>query len=257
MNSKTTRITGRIVVVIICLIFVITLIIFPLDIYKRKQAEQLAQELQTVNLGEPSAQEALSFIHRFGGAKIDTAVITNETLNPGVGPCAQADETYSIERGLSYTANRVLAHLRPLHKMGLQPWMAGATIYLRNHVVLCVAFSASVFDSDGQEIEARAQLTPHEEARDEGASRYRVSVGTLRGHIHILEAHVSPEATPEQRRHAFAFDLACLTTLGGCQRPCQIMPWAWHDAVAGARDQGWSPPKEDLDDPRCSKLPTS
>jgi hypothetical protein len=233
--------------------FACLLALMYINIHESGRAERLAHELQHINLGESSTPEALSLVRRYGGAKIDTSVVTNGIPNPGVGPCSQSDESYSIKIGLLYTVNRILSHLHPFHKMVLQPWTAGATIYFRNHAVLCLAYSAFVFGSDGHEIEARTQLSAREQTRDGKASGYDVSAGILRGDIHIVEAQVAPEATTEERRHAFNFEFSCLATLDGCQRPCQILPSAWKDAVIRSRGSGWRLPEEDINDPHCSK----
>jgi hypothetical protein len=45
-----------------------------------------------------------------------------------------------------------------------------------------------------------------------------------------LDVKLNRYATPEQRRRAYAFSLACLTKPGrGCDLPCDYLPLAWRD----------------------------
>ena len=45
-----------------------------------------------------------------------------------------------------------------------------------------------------------------------------------------LDVKLNRYATPEQRRHAYAFSITCLTKPGrGCDLPCDYLPLAWHD----------------------------
>ncbi len=48
------------------------------------------------------------------------------------------------------------------------------------------------------------------------------------------------EATPEERRHAYAFSLTCLVKPGGgCDLPCDYLPLAWKDWEAGLISRGF------------------
>jgi hypothetical protein len=52
----------------------------------------------------------------------------------------------------------------------------------------------------------------------------------------VLDSH----ATPEQRRHAYAFSLRCLVKPGGgCDLPCDYLPLAWKDWEAELKSEGW------------------
>jgi len=84
--------------------------------------------------------------------------------------------------------------------------------------------------------------------------RYGIDDGVVRQYIHRLAAAVSPEADPEEHRHAFQFDLACLTSFQGCRQPCEILPLVWMDYVKRSRDLGWRLPQEAENDPKCASL---
>jgi hypothetical protein len=66
---------------------------------------------------------------------------------------------------------------------------------------------------------------------------------------------VTVDATSEQRQHALDFDLSCLSHVGGCQQPCELMPSVWFDYQRRARAEGLAVPPDELGDPRCKRLP--
>jgi hypothetical protein len=56
-----------------------------------------------------------------------------------------------------------------------------------------------------------------------------------------LAVRLDSQATPEQRRHAFAFSFRCLVKPGwGCDLPCDYLPLAWHDWQVQLRETGFT-----------------
>jgi hypothetical protein len=55
-----------------------------------------------------------------------------------------------------------------------------------------------------------------------------------------LMVALTVDASAEQREHAYAYSLECLTKLGGgCDLPCDYLPLAWHDWQAALEKQGF------------------
>ena len=68
------------------------------------------------------------------------------------------------------------------------------------------------------------------------------------------ETTVTNQATEEERKHAFDFDLSCLTSHAGCRARCEIVPAAWIDYQIRARQKGRSiGPEAFLADRMCKK----
>jgi hypothetical protein len=44
-------------------------------------------------------------------------------------------------------------------------------------------------------------------------------------------AILTSKATPEERDAGFDFDLSCMSSFGGCQRFCELMPSVWRAAT--------------------------
>jgi len=66
---------------------------------------------------------------------------------------------------------------------------------------------------------------------------------------------ITTRAKPADREAAFAFDfdLSCLSSVRGCQLLCKMMPSVWREAVSRAVTDELSLPKEELENPECSK----
>jgi hypothetical protein len=66
---------------------------------------------------------------------------------------------------------------------------------------------------------------------------------------------VTPEASEEQREHAFDFDLSCFTGHVGCRAGCEIVPATWIDYQRNAYLNGTAiGPEEFLADHKCKKI---
>jgi hypothetical protein len=69
-----------------------------------------------------------------------------------------------------------------------------------------------------------------------GETHYGFPTPLGKPYLHVvLDSH----ATPEQRRHAYAFSLRCLVKPGGgCDLPCDYLPLAWKDWEAELKSEG-------------------
>ena len=136
---------------------------------------------------------------------------------------------------------------------GATVWRAVAFFGMQDGHLTCVHYrvlsipqgSASAYSSVDYRVSSK-----------NGDGPYGVSFANIHN-TKTLEAAVNTDASPDQRDHAFDFDLSCLARMGGCRNVCEVMPSAWRDYEAKAHTEGNAiPPErllpsEELSDPRC------
>jgi hypothetical protein len=69
--------------------------------------------------------------------------------------------------------------------------------------------------------------------------------------LDCVEGQLSREATEEERRIAFTYDLSCVTRFRGCQGRCEIAPLLWKAVYQKSLKYGWAMPPEETNDPHC------
>jgi len=213
------------------------------NFHTRSRAELLLADLRTIQVGRSTTQNVEAVVRLFpveptGGSSSD---------------CPGADRSYAI-RVADDTVNRLGFSLPALQRLGVRPWGAVALILL-DHGRLCSA-EYSVGASTGVDDQELRASTTIGSAGDPllGGRPYNVSASLVRGHLHLFRVVVAPSATEEQRRHAFDFDLSCVSSFRGCRAVCELMPSAWLDYLEERRANGWPMPPEEAQDPRCKKL---
>lgn len=116
-----------------------------------------------------------------------------------------------------------------LHKVGLEPFAVfQATITIQKGIVNTIRVSL-VRDTQVYPTHPSAGIVTEYAASpgqdDEKAYDFPQPIGKP-----YLDVKLRSDATPDQRRRAYAFSLTCLTKPGsGCDLPCDYLPLAWGD----------------------------
>lgn len=117
-----------------------------------------------------------------------------------------------------------------LHRIGVEPLAVfGATVTVQNGTVRTIRVSLMrdtrvypTHPSAGMVTESAASP---EHQQYEKAYDFPQPIGKPYLHVKLRS-----DATPDQRRRAYAFSLKCLTKPGsGCDLPCDYLPLAWKD----------------------------
>jgi hypothetical protein len=115
------------------------------------------------------------------------------------------------------------------------------------------SFGTYVLAASARPKELLAQARFQENSGFEENRNYHIGVGQGPGPDTFgLAAIITPEATDEERKAAFTFDLSCMSSFRGCQSPCEIMPAVWKEAIRRSLRNEILLPQEALADPRCS-----
>jgi hypothetical protein len=211
--------------------------IFAANFHTERKAVALFQEVRSLRTGESTDAEVQGIVRRYGG---------EAGLQP-TGFCQSPDNTHSVEirsEGLNWLGEKA-AWLRPF---GNRLWSINVTMGHESRSGLLVSTWVDAYAWKApQEVEAESNLV----LGHPGDQSYSVSVGVQRD-ISSIRVEVFPTwATAEQTLHASDFDLSCLARFGGCHAPCELLPSAWLDYQAEAREKGWSLPPDEMNDARC------
>lgn len=213
----------------------------------RKRAEHLLRDLQTLNVGTSTAEDAMRIITRYGGSEMNLKTDPHDVAPWGIGPCSGPHPRFGI-RVAPDLVNRSVDALPLLRYLGFHIWGVAATVDVNDSKVLCVSQNVGFGRSDGHDIAAQAEMIPEFSPSDESGA-YRVHSHFMRHHIHELTATVLPTASNEEKTRAFRVELACATSFGGCYYTCQLAPLVWDDLSQRSKKEGLA--IEGEYDPRC------
>lgn len=231
------RVTGWFLAIVLLLLLCGDCFLWSTNLRARWRAEALLQEMQTLKIGESTTVNVLGIANRFGGVKVS---------NQNGGDCS-ADDSYAV--GVSNVPWSKPLFLRAA---ALRPWYATSLVLLKQGKVCYFQYEMSVEVQRNKMLMLRSEMLPTENGVSDYMQRpYGIHDALIRNYIGLLEVGVTTRASQKEIQHAFAFNLACLTNLRGCQRPCQLMPLAWKDAVERVREGTMSMPEADLNDPQC------
>jgi hypothetical protein len=189
----------------------------------------LLRDIRSLKVGESTNLDVQPILHRFRWAQ-------------GGGyssSCSSADSSHSTWVG---TMNRVQWAGPILRRFGLRPWGVSSMLILQKGRVCFVGYYLGITNSTWEpdlDLSATAVPSGSISLLDHFQSRYSLHRRVLRC-IRRFRIVVTPDATAEERENAFAFELACLATLRGCNQPSEIMPPAWKDFCEEAKRNGGS-----------------
>lgn len=215
------------------------ILIYSANLRTRHQAEALLRDVRSIRVGESTTADVLRIVQRYPSAL------------PGSASSCAADESHSI-----LIANDIINRLGfaapGFRILGVRPSGVVVMFLLENGQVCYMSYAFGAALSD---LELEAEVTERLFDCDVNATEYpEACYSVAEGSIRLtrrLTAELSNLASPQQRQHAFGFDLSCLTKIRGCRRLCEMNPSVWRDEVARARKEGWTLRSEDINDPRC------
>jgi len=230
---------------LVLLLVAVESLVFILTLRSQRKAEALLREVRGLSVGESSEEDVLSIVRRYGGENGSTAS----------GYCsAIGGETHSVGVSNNFL-NRLGVKMPLLRPFGNPFWRVNATFVIQNGLLCFASYDYEGFLGDGDwsvsaDVYSRQSFPKYPDAPE----AYEILAGTFR-HDRSFRTTVTPDATAEQREHAFDLDLSCITRFGECRQPCELMPSVWLDDQRIARERGLSLPSDEINDPRCKKLP--
>jgi hypothetical protein len=249
--KRTLRIISWLLVSLVLVSTAFELVLYMANLSTRHQAESLLTAVGHLRLGESTLTDTRRVRLDYKARK-----------NPDAYIGSIAQQSYTI--GVSNDIVNIIGFKYPvLWRFGVKP--SAATVNLRYRgeklTYLDYAFGTPVLKAPSQPTYLIAAATI-EEQDDRYGPRPNYYVGysmrpsSIAGTTSEFRfgAVITPKATDGERNAAFDFDLSCLSSLGGCQALCEIMPSVWREALRRYKNKEISLPEQELENPRCSQM---
>jgi hypothetical protein len=224
------------VLVILLLAAILVRVIY---VRQEQRAAMLLNAVLSLRPGESSATDIEGIVANYKGGPTDISGLACDPHGPSYIVHIANDALNSMG------SSAVLAVLRPRN--------VNAIFILKNGTLCYVQYSVEIVPGRRlRPVRTNASVTLASETE-----LLPFDIEYLGGNIRSFQVALTSEATPDQHRRAFDFDLSCLARFSGCHVACELMPSAWLDYQKKARAEGRAPRPEELGDPHCKKLTAS
>jgi hypothetical protein len=224
------------------LMLTVFLTVFAVNFTYRKKAESLLKDIRMLRAAQSTKADVEQIMSRHGGSPSQSYASF----------CTPIDGAYDVWTG-SQAINRLERDIPILSRFGLRQWGTGATVVLRGGRVCYLHYGVGMEGPNGHwQWSVESNLMPDRKSDLSGVEqrRYEVEARDYKG-VRRLRSELTPEATDEERRRAFTYDLSCVTRFRGCRQPCEIAPLVWQDIYQQSLNSGWTMPVEEASDPHC------
>lgn len=189
-------------------------ILFGINLHARFQAQSVAAAVRSMQVGSTTLEESRPLLERYRASTVP-ASFTGQYL---------ADTGFYINVGHA-NLERLGERFYFLRYAGLAFWGAGAEMYFRNGRLCELRFSVGTEVSRKGKFREGFSLTTEQSL---GKNEFVMSGGHVTGGSRYMFTRVHhitlpADATPAERAHAFAYDLSCVTRLGGCRDVSQVL----------------------------------
>jgi hypothetical protein len=204
---------------------------------QKLRAELLLNEVRSLEVGQSSGIDIGRIVADYKGWE---AQISGLACDPH-GP------SYMVTISNKLLNDLVLSH--PTFRYLLHPRRVRAIFILKNQRLCYVEYSVEAEPYNSLPVRRKVSVTLASETQ-----HVPFDVGFIGGNIPAFRAALTSEATPEQHKNAFDFNLSCLTSFSACREACEVMPFAWLDYQNKAHREGLTLPPDELNDSHCPKL---
>jgi hypothetical protein len=189
-------------------------ILFGINLRERFQAQSVLVAIRSMQVGTTTLEQARPILAAHH-AETFSAAFTGQ---------------YSADIGFAMLfPTRTIAMLGErfyfLRYVGLASWWAGTEMYFRDGTLCVLRFSMETETTKTYQFREGYHLQTT--ASSERKTEFMMSGGAMDGgYFRRVHAITLPaDTTPDERTHALAYDLSCVTRLGGCRDLLQIMSY--------------------------------
>jgi hypothetical protein len=209
-----------------------------------RKAASLLRDLRKVQIGESTE---IDVQHILGSYGLQQWGVTS-------GFCKSADAGYAaVVR--NDALDRLGLRSSALRPFGNRAWSAEAVVLTDHDRVCAVLYFLRALRSDGvREVSVHVYDQQNLSNPFYRQPPYDVSARVYKDSLDFT-TRLTIDSTNDQRQHALDFDLSCLSRVGGCRQPCELMPSVWLDYQRRARAEGLALPPDEFSDPRCKRVP--
>lgn len=194
--------------------FITWAILFGVNLHSRFQAQSLVAAVRSMQVGSTTLEETRPLLERYRAS----------TLPGSLTGQYGADTGFYVSVGHE-NIERLTERFYFLRYVGLAFWGAGAEMYFRNGRLCELRFSVGTEVNRHGEFREGLSLTTEQSL---GKNEFDMSGGHVTGGSRYMFTRVHhmklpADATSAERAHAFAYDLSCVTKLGGCRDVSQVL----------------------------------
>lgn len=208
------RWVGVLIVLTVAGFFLAWAILFGINLHARFQAQSLVEAVRSMQVGVTTLEETRPLLEQYRASTL-LALYTDQ---------------YSADAGFAISVSHEdIEDLRErfyfLRYVGLAPWGTGTEMYFRNGRLCELRFSVGTEVNRKGDFREGFSLTTEQSL---GKNEFEMSGGHVTGGSRYMFTglhHITlpADATSAERAHAFAYDLSCVTKLGGCRDVSQVL----------------------------------
>ena len=235
--------------VILCLALVAlgVCLVYVINLRTERRAEALLSDARALELGKSTDADVQGILARYG-----------ESEGHASGFCDPLHETSRMVDISDSYLNLMGGKDRALRPFGNRFWHV-SVFFVTNRGYLCaLLYRLRAALPDGRrEVAVDVSYVESSSHLAYAGEPYAISNYIFKNDL-WTRITITPEASEEQREHAFDFDLSCFTGHAGCRAGCEIVPAAWIDYQKNAYLNGMAiGPEEFLGDHKCKKAAES
>jgi hypothetical protein len=215
------------------------------------KARSLLKDVRSLQPGRSTLEQVQQIVRRYGATNSRFWLGQCESMNPYWKPYATTVQSTILNRLGEFDR----MHDSSLRQFGANQWIVAASFGVDQQGRLsCINIDVRSVPLRHDAVDATAHYSRPYSSSD--TRTYGVGYSGVHA-IRALGAGATTNATPEQVKHLFDFDLSCLTQMGGCKAVCKVMPAAWRDYRREARQKKLALTADQLREwygPGCDRL---
>jgi hypothetical protein len=216
-------------------------IVYVLQLRVERRAEALLSDVRSLRLEISTSTDVMAIVHKYQGFEFIGG------WNSGCGPY---ESSYSV-RIANDSINRIGLRF-PFLQFAVKPQGVVASFMLNQDRLHCMIFRVESHPPhDWKRLMVEAHAYPAA-PRVLWPSSNPFGVEYDGGKFWYFFANLRPDATPEELKLTFNFDLSCIARIGGCVAACELMPTAWLEYEKKVQEGGLRMPQHELNDRRCA-----
>ena len=208
------RWVGGLIILMVTSAFLEWAIFFGINLHSRFQAQSLVEAVRSMQVGVTTLEETRPLLKRYRASTLPASFTRQYSADLGFDIDVRNENIESLRERFYF-----------LRYVGLASWGAGAEMYFRNGRLCTLRFGVGTEVNRNGDFREGFSLTTEQSL---GVNEFYISGGHVTGGSRYMFTRVHritlpADATSDERAHAFAYDLTCVTRLGGCREVSKVL----------------------------------
>lgn len=187
---------------------------FGINLHARFRAQSLVTAVRSMQVGSTTLEETRPLLERYRANTIPAFYLVSHSADAGFYMHVGHESMKRLEERFYF-----------FRYAGLAFWDAGAAMYFRDGRLCELSFSVQTEVNRKGDFREGFYLSTEQSL---GNNEFSMSGGHMTGgsrymYTGVHDIRLPADATPAERAHAFAYDLSCVTKLGGCRDVGQVL----------------------------------